>query len=69
MKDKGAGGGRAGERVGGADREVGIGEGWAREGASGGSLKGNAEPNESEASHEASVPEGELAGGSSAGWR
>jgi hypothetical protein len=38
--------------------------GWAREGASGGSLKGSAEPNESEALHEASNPEGKLAYGS-----
>jgi hypothetical protein len=37
---------------------------WAREGASGGSLKGSAEPNESEALHEASNPEGKLAYGS-----
>lgn len=40
------------------------GTGWAREGASGGSLKGSAEPNESEALHEASNPEGKLANGS-----
>jgi hypothetical protein len=37
---------------------------WAHEGASGGSLKGSAEPNESEALHEASNPEGKLANGS-----
>ena len=41
-------------------------EALAREGASGGSLKGSAEPNMSEASHEASDPEGELAYGSEA---